>query len=95
MAHLGAAAHGIEIGTGGDDLQQSAMFRRKGICAAQAEHPSDRTRREVLNRSIEAVHEDDRRNAGVPDLGNPRGQNHVDDNGVRVVTPGSLGDALA
>ena len=41
------------------------------------------------------MHENDCRDAGVDDLGNSRGEDHVDDDGVHIVAPRCLHHALA
>ncbi len=89
------AAHRVEIPTGGDDLQRRRVFGTKRIDAAQPKKPAERTRGHVLDPSIEAVHEDDRRDARRHDLGDPADQNHVNDDGIDAVTPRGLHGALA
>ena len=71
------------------------MFCGKRIRASQPKHPANRTGSEVLNRAIEAVHENDCRDVGVDDLGNACGENHVDDDGVGVMASRRLHHALA
>lgn len=71
------------------------MFCRKRIRASQPKHPAHRARCEVLNRAIEAVHEDDRRDAIVGGLGNSRREDHVDHNGVHLLAPRGLHRALS
>ncbi len=60
---LRRAAHRVEIRTGGDDLQRRRAFGTKRIDAAQPKKPAERARGHVLDPSIEAVHEDDCRDA--------------------------------
>ncbi len=76
-------------------MQQPSAFCRKRIGTLQAKRQSDRAGCHVLNRAIEAVHENDRRDAGVDDLGYARDEDHVDDDRVHVVTPRRFGHALA
>ena len=95
VAYRGTSAHRVEVGACRNNLEQPPVFWRKGIRAPQPKHPADRARSEVLNGAIEAVHENDRRDAGVDDLGNSRGQDHVDDDGVHIMAPRCLHHTLA
>ena len=95
MAYRRMSAHRVEVGPSRDDMQQSLVFWRKRIRTAQTKCPSDRAGCHVLNRAIKAMDENDRRDAGVDDLGCSCDEDHVDDDRVHVVTPRRLGHGLA
>ena len=80
----------VEISAGGDDLQEASVFGHQRVDTTKPQPPADRARRQVLNRAIEAVHEDDRGQACVHDLRDPGGQDHVDDDCVGMVAPGGV-----
>ena len=67
-------------------MEQPLPFCRKRIRTSQTKRPADRAGRHILNRPIKAVHENDRGDAGVDDLGHSGDEDHVDDDSVRVVT---------
>ena len=62
----------------------SPRFRHQADRYRAAEETSRADRGHVLDPSIEAVHEDDRRDTRRHDLGDPADQNHVNDDGIDV-----------